>query len=113
MQRLCSLCTQLGLEESELLGTELETNTVLKPHFQCNDYAADPPLKVPEFNLHGKGIGPRAGKELSSADTKPMPLLKLPKQKTSPTPQTRHIHDSISGDPDRTDIMSETKRQSF
>lgn len=67
MQILCPFCTQLELEDTGLLGTELETNTILNPHFQCEDYGADSPLKVPEFNLHGKDISPLEGKDLFSA----------------------------------------------
>lgn len=66
-QILCPFCTQLGLQETGLLRTELEANTILKPHSQCEDYAADSSLKVPEFNLHGKDIGPLEGKDLFSA----------------------------------------------
>ena len=67
MQVLCPFCTQLGLEETGLLGTELEANTILKPYSQSEDCAAGSPLKVPAFNLHGKDAGPLEGKDVFSA----------------------------------------------
>lgn len=109
------LHTVLSLDKTELLGTELETNTILKSHSQCEDYATEQPLKVAELNLHDKGIAPIEGKDVCSAWKKAIQLLVLAAKRANLTysPSKICIHDRISEDLDKTDIMSEIKTQSF
>lgn len=113
IQILCPFCTELGLEKTGLLRTGQETNTLLKPHSPCKDYAADSPLRFLDLTFMAKTLA-YLEEKISSLQIRNQPpyFFQLPKEQTSPTPRKRHIHDSISGDSDKTDIMSEIKRVS-
>lgn len=96
------LHTIVLLDKTEILETELETNTILKPHSHCEDYAAESPVNVAEFNFHDKSIGLIEGKDFSACK-KIIQLLVLAAKRANITysPSKGHIHDRISEDSEK------------